>query len=160
MRSVRARRAGRSRSSAAASCVRPSMTPIEGSSGVEATLARVARPLRSTATRSVKVPPTSMPIRYISAASISGAVAAPPPNEAALDIARPRLRASPSWIAPAAASAGLDHKDVAGVDLDPDLLGGQGARPLSGRVEDIAMRRAIRAPQNAAGAVADPVAGG
>ena len=43
----------------------PSRTPIEGSSGVEGTLARVALPKSSTATRSVKVPPTSTPMRYI-----------------------------------------------------------------------------------------------
>src|SRR5205823_11407264 len=54
----------RSRPSASASSLSPSSTPVEGSSGVEGTLARVVAPKSSTATRSVNVPPTSMPMRY------------------------------------------------------------------------------------------------
>ena len=42
------------------------MTPSDGSAGVEAALASVTLPSSPTATRSVKVPPTSMPIRSIS----------------------------------------------------------------------------------------------
>src|SRR2546422_5804748 len=40
------------------------MSPSEGSRGVEAHLAITTRPSPSTAARSVKVPPTSTPIRY------------------------------------------------------------------------------------------------
>ena len=41
---------------------RPAITPIEGSSGVDATFTNVGWPVSSTATTSVNVPPTSMPI--------------------------------------------------------------------------------------------------
>ena len=51
--------------------VEPCDTPTDGSSGVEGTLAKVALPKSSTATRSVKVPPTSMPIRYITEAALT-----------------------------------------------------------------------------------------
>ena len=64
--------------SASARRSRPSMTPSDWSAGVEGALASVTRPAASTATRSVKVPPTSMPIRYTpqrSGRSSSGAAA-------------------------------------------------------------------------------------
>ena len=61
----------RCRSSARRS--RPAITPIDGSSGVDAVFASVEWPLSSTATRSVKVPPTSMPIFSMArAARIAG----------------------------------------------------------------------------------------
>jgi hypothetical protein len=41
----------------------PSIRPTDGSDGVEAHLAMATEPRSSTATRSVKVPPTSMPMR-------------------------------------------------------------------------------------------------
>src|SRR5476651_677497 len=77
MRSVLAKRPARSSLSASARLVRPAITPIEGSAGVDSVLARVARPFSSTATRSVKVPPTSMPMRYM--AQIRDFVRNPPP---------------------------------------------------------------------------------
>ena len=64
---ARSRPAGRARSSRApppAARARPSR-PSDWSAGVEAALAMVTRPAASTATRSVKVPPTSMPMRYM-----------------------------------------------------------------------------------------------
>ncbi len=62
MRSVCASSAPRATPSISASRSSPAITPIEGSSGVDATFAKVDRPASSTATRSVNVPPTSMPI--------------------------------------------------------------------------------------------------
>src|SRR6516164_3843440 len=65
MRSVSANSAARLAPSSSASNCSPSSTPIDGSAGVDGTLARVVLPKSSTATRSVKVPPTSMPMRYM-----------------------------------------------------------------------------------------------
>src|SRR6266700_7161327 len=64
MRSVRASTVARSRPSVSASSVRPSMTPSEGSAGVDALFAMTTRPSPSTAATSVNVPPTSIPILY------------------------------------------------------------------------------------------------
>src|SRR5215472_4936014 len=58
--------------SVSASSFSPSRTPAEGSSGVDGTFASVARPTSSTETRSVNVPPTSMPMRYIGHAPSGG----------------------------------------------------------------------------------------
>src|SRR5439155_12263970 len=65
MRSVCASIAARSRPIVSASNCSPSRTPTDGSDGVDGTLVRLALPAPSTATRSVKVPPTSIPMRYI-----------------------------------------------------------------------------------------------
>src|SRR5579863_3538182 len=62
--------------------------------------------------------------------------------------------------APAASTAGFDHEDVAGTDRNADLLGLEHARLLSARMEDIAMRQAVLAAEDAAGAVAYAVTGG
>ena len=48
---------------AAASC-KPAMTPMEGSSGVVAVLKKRGWPVSPATTKSVKVPPTSIPILY------------------------------------------------------------------------------------------------
>ena len=61
--SVCARRSRRLVPSSAARSSRPVISPADGSGGVEAHLAMVSAPLPSTATRSVKVPPTSIPMR-------------------------------------------------------------------------------------------------
>ena len=64
MRSVRPSRVATSSPIAPASRSSPSSTPTDWSAGVEGALAIRVSPSRSTATRSVKVPPMSMPIRY------------------------------------------------------------------------------------------------
>ncbi len=87
MRSVAASSARASMPSSAARSPRPSITPIEGSSGVEVDFAITTRPSGATATRSVKVPPTSMPIRYTSASpALLGARAVLPRDESVLDV--------------------------------------------------------------------------
>src|SRR5438034_7075270 len=65
MRSVLASRPARSVPHSPASRPRPSMRPSDWSRGVDAHLAMTTRPVSSTAARSVKVPPTSIPIRHI-----------------------------------------------------------------------------------------------
>src|SRR5262245_10216304 len=64
--------ASRSRPSSEASRRSPSITPSDGSDGVEAAFARATRPESSTATTSVNVPPTSIPMRSILAAPRPG----------------------------------------------------------------------------------------
>src|SRR6267143_7062288 len=65
MRSVLASKPAGSVPHSPASRPRPSMRPSDWSRGVEAHLAMTTRPVSSTAARSVKVPPTSIPIRHI-----------------------------------------------------------------------------------------------
>src|SRR2546428_9181644 len=65
MRWVLASRPGRSVPPSPASRPRPSRRPSDWSRGVDAHLAMTTRPVSSTAARSVKVPPTSIPIRHI-----------------------------------------------------------------------------------------------
>ena len=63
MRPTRARNDGRSSPAAAAISARPSNTASVGSSGVERTLKTLRSPVPSPSTKSVKVPPTSTPMR-------------------------------------------------------------------------------------------------
>src|SRR5258705_7027925 len=115
---VSASSAARSVPSSAASRTRPSMTPMDGSAGVEADLARLTRPASSTPTRSVKVPPTSMPTRSISglpAARLRG-------DEAVHPVRGARLGGPARGRAVAAAPHGLDQEDRARRNRDADLL--------------------------------------
>src|SRR5262245_53907219 len=140
----------------------PSMTPMEGSSGVEADLAMATRPSESTATRSVKVPATSMPMRYMSAASARAtarAVAVLPGDEAILQIRGARGRIAPRGLAPAASACGHDVEDGAGWNGDADLLGLEHA-PLAFGDHDVAVRQAVLAAEDAVGRMAHAVARG
>src|SRR5690349_10440366 len=152
---VSARRPPRSVPSSVASSARPSITPIEGSAGVEVDLASVTRPASSTPTRSVKVPPTSTPMRSISASP------APRPagHEAVDPIARARLRGPPGGRPVAAAPHRLHQEHRAGGNRHPDLLGLEHAR-LAARDHPVAMGQPVLAAQYPVGRVADAVARG
>src|SRR5215468_7947101 len=145
-----------------ASRAMPSITPMEGSSGVEADLAMATRPSESTATRSVKVPPTSMPMRYMSAASTQAtrrAVAILPGDEAVLQIGSARSGIAPRGLAPAASARRDDVEDGARWNGDADLLGLEHA-PLAFGDHDVAVRQTILAAENAVGRMAHAVARG
>src|ERR1700683_1293479 len=71
-----------------------------------------------------------------------------------------RVMAPPRRVAPAAAAARFEHQPVAGADCQTDFLGADRARLLSARIERVAVRRAVFAAKNAAGAVHPPSAGG
>ena len=88
-------------------------------------------------------------------------ISAPPVgDEAEGNVARTLLRAAPGRIAPAAAAARLGRDHVAGADHDADLLGLQHALLAPRRAQHVAMRLAILAAQDAAGAVLHAVARG
>src|SRR5215468_257844 len=129
----------------------PSITPMEGSSGVEADLAMVTRPSASTATRSVKVPPTSMPMRYMSAASAratAGAVAVLSGDEAVLQIGGPRGGIAPRGLAPAAAARRDDVENRPGRNENTDLLGLEHASLALGH-HHVAVGQAVLAAEDA-----------
>src|SRR5215510_1230032 len=145
-----------------ASSAMPSITPMEGSPGVEADLAMATRPSESTATRSVKVPPTSMPMRYMSAASARAtarAVAVLPGGEAVLQVGGACGRIAPRGLAPAASACRHDVEDGARRNGDADLLGLEHA-PLAFGDHDVAMRQAILAAEDAVGRMTHAVARG
>src|SRR5215813_951439 len=138
----------------------PSITPMDGSSGVEGDLAMATRPSGSTATRSVKVPPTSMPMRYMSAVSACGparAMAVLPGDEAVLQIGGARRRIAARRLAPAAASRRHDVEHGAGRNGDANLLGLEHA-PLAPGYHHVAVREAILAAEDAVGRMAHAVA--
>src|SRR5262245_49200162 len=170
MRWVSASSRPASRPSASASATTPSITPMDGSAGVDAAFAMVTRPASSTATASVKVPPTSIPIRYTSAlpprvplSETRGALRPPlcgcGGDEPVDRIGRPsRCRAKPRR-PPTTASARLDAQDVARADLDPDFLGLQQPVLAPARGQHVAMRQTIGAAHQPAGSVAGAVSG-
>src|SRR6185312_491580 len=80
-------------------------------------------------------------------------------DEAALDVGGAGGFRALRRVAPAAAAAGFDDEDVAGTDDDADLLGLDGAAPVA-RAQDVAVRLAVLAAEDAAGTVADAVARG
>src|SRR5438105_12042996 len=170
-RSVSARSPGRSRPTSPARRPSPSMIPRDGSSGVEADLARATRPVSSTETRSVNVPPTSMPIRYTCR---SGRASAPEPTGPCgparppgaplrsdepvsqicgvrMGIAFPRIPVPP-------AARRFDEEHVARAHRDADLLGAKPPRPRSGD-QPVAMRETVLPPQEPVRRMADAVAG-
>src|SRR5215813_5457487 len=140
----------------------PSITPMEGSSGVEADLAMATRPSESTATRSVNVPPTSMPMRYMSAASPRATrpgVAVLPGDEAILQIGGARGGIAPRGLAPAASARRDDVEDGAGRNGNADFLGLEHA-PLAFGDHDVAVRQAILAAEDAVRRMAHAIACG
>src|SRR5262252_1306627 len=140
----------------------PSITPMEGSSGVEADLAMVTRPSASTATRSVKVPPTSRPMRYMSAASAratAGAVAVLSGDEAVLQIGGPRGGIAPRGLAPAAAARRDDVENRPGRNGNTDLLGLEHASLALGH-HHVAVGQAVLAAEDAVGGMAHAVSRG
>src|SRR3990172_2326686 len=147
MRSVASSRERRSLASSTARRPRPSMTPMDGSSGVEADLAIVTRPSRSTATRSVNVPPTSIPMRYTSAA-LSLPASQPPlaGDEAVLEVRRASARGPLGGLAPAAAPRRDDVEDGAGRNGDGGLLGLEHP-PRAGGQHDVAVRQSVLAAE-------------
>src|SRR6266851_3238388 len=154
-RPVSASNPARSVRSSAARSSSPSITPMDGSAGVEADLARVTRPVSSTPTRSVKVPPTSMPIR-----SISG----PPAPRAAGDetvdaIGRARFGGPAGGRAVAAAAHRLHQEHRARRDRHAHLLGLEHAG-LAARDHPVAMGQPVPAAQHAVGRIAHAVARG
>src|SRR5438552_6240992 len=160
MKSVAASSERGSVPSSAARRSRPSMTPMDGSSGVEVDLAIVTRPSWSTATRSVKVPPTSIPMRYISAApSLRAAQPVPPSDEAVLAIGGASVSPALGGFAPAAASGRHDVEDGARRNGDPHLLGLQHP-PLASRHHDVAVGQSVLAAEETVGWVPHPVARG
>src|SRR5262245_28157726 len=140
----------------------PSITPTEGSSGVEADLAMATRPSESTATRSVKAPPTSRPMRSMTAAAARAtarAAAVLPGDEAVLQIGGAGGGIAPRRLTPATASRRHDVEDGAGWNGDADLLGLEHA-PLAFGDHDVAVRQAVLAAEDAVGRMAHAVARG
>src|SRR5215813_1545493 len=140
----------------------PSITPMDGSSGVEADLAMATRPSGSTATRSVKVPPTSMPMRYMSAASASASARAPavlPGDEAVLQSGSAGHRIAARRLGPAAASRRQDVEDGAGGNGNADLFGLEHT-PLALGHHHVAVGQAVLAAEDAVGRMADAIARG
>src|SRR5207247_5335039 len=158
-RSVAARRARASAPSSRARSPMPSITPMEGSSGVDADLAMATRPSPSTATRSVKVPPTSTPMRYMSAPPVLPATRAAvlARHESVLDIGGARGGVTARRLAPAAAPRGHDVEDGAGGNGNAHFLGLEDAAPAA-RHHDVAMRQAVLAAENAVGGMTDAIA--
>src|SRR5258706_14712774 len=81
-------------------------------------------------------------------------------DEAALEIGGARPRRAFARLAPTAAATRLDHQAVAWPDHQAGLLGADRPRRLAVGVQDVTVRRAVGAAQDAAGAVAHAVAGG
>src|SRR5439155_15367355 len=177
IRSVSLRRPLRSRSSSSARSPSPSMTPTDGSAGVEADLARTTRPASSTATRSVKVPPTSTPIRYTSAplpAAGNRATLGPgrrhragpavparaTGHELVLHVVGPRGGRPLPRVAVAATPARLHQEHVARAHEDAHLLGLE--RPVGSApgAEAVAVGEPVLPPEDPVGRVADAVPGG
>src|ERR1700752_188369 len=97
------------------------MTPIDGSEGVDSDFANTVRPAASMAARSVKVPPTSIPIVSMVKSHRRGVTADKTLQAVALARrARALVRRSP----PAAAGR-ADFQAIARQDLDAALLGAQ-----------------------------------
>src|SRR5574341_2194270 len=103
--SVRARSPATSSPRSAARRPRPSISPSDGSRGVEADFAMTTRPRASTAARSVKVPPTSIPIRYTALTCRGG-------REAGLHRRWPETGAYRSFRQDVGAGIGLDVEGV------------------------------------------------
>src|SRR5262249_5010310 len=150
--SVSARNRVRSSDTSAASKSSPSITPIDGSEGVEADFASVTRPWSSTATRSVNVPPTSIPMRNTSAtlsrARGAGAPAVLSVHQPVFMTRGPRGLVATSRTSIAAASRRVDEEHGPGQDWDADLLGLELARGPS-RDHPIAVGKAVKAAQYA-----------
>src|ERR1700675_2844857 len=143
IRSVAASSARASVPSSAAKRPRPAITPIDGSSGVEADFAITTRPLLSTATRSVKVPPTSTPMRYMSAPpALPASRAGLPAHEAVFEVGGAGRGRPARRLAPAPAPRRDDVEDGPRRDRNADLLGLEDA-PLAAGDHDIAVRQAV-----------------
>src|SRR5262245_32375250 len=186
---VSARRRRRSSESSLASRSRPSMTPSEGSAGVDADLASVTRPASSTATRSVKVPRTSIPTRNMSAdrpvdavplslragpstpldrdrtvaptgvVSLAATGGAGALHESVLPIDGARLRVALPRIAIAPAPGRVDEEHRPRQDGDADLLGLERASAPLGN-HPVAMGKPVPTAEDAVGGMARPVPGG
>src|SRR5580704_4492934 len=159
MRSVSASRVARSRPSRVASAASPSSTPSDGSSGVDGTFASVAPPSASIATRSVNVPPTSMPMRNMRL-TLPHRRGRGFRNEPFLNIQTAVLIGALCGITPAAATTGFEDQAVARPYHQAGLLGADRARVLVAGIKHVVVRRAVFAAEDAAGAVHHPVAGG
>src|SRR5262249_60890883 len=91
-------------------------TASDWSAGVVGTLATATRPSASTDTRSVNVPPTSMPMRSMPSASLGR-------DEPHRHIAGALLGAAQHGLPPAAAAARMVNEHVAAPQHDPRLFG-------------------------------------
>src|SRR5262245_61978502 len=152
IRSVSARNRRRSSETSAASKSSPSITPIEGSEGVEADFANVTCPSSSTATRSVNVPPTSIPMRNTSATLSRPRGAWPPAvlpvHEPVLMIRRACRLVTASRIAITSASRRVDEEHGPWQDRNADLLGLEFTRGSS-RDHSVAVGQTVAAAQDA-----------
>ena len=121
------------------------------SPGVDAALAMVTPPFSSTATRSVKVPPTSMPMRYMREPQGE----TKPSSTSRVRAAEERSRGSPQT----AAAARVNVQNIARVQRDPGLLGLERPIGAAARLHPVVVRLAVETADQAAGAVLDAVAG-
>src|SRR4029077_11055725 len=102
-------------------------------------------------------------LRLLAMTSVSTAspsFPAPGGHELVFDVAGGGIGVTRCRVAPASAAARFEEQHVTGVDLDPDFLGLDRSRRLSFRIKRVAMRYAVLAAEDAAGAVADAVTGG
>src|SRR6516162_6833587 len=153
IRSVSASSAESCMPSTSASSFSPPMTPSEGSFGAEGTLAKLVLPESSTATRSVNVPPTSTPMRYIWSAPADslprerGRGHLLPSGhfgyEPVLNVVGGRGGIALGGVAPATAAAGFQHEHIVGVDHQTDFLGADWARRLAVGIKHVAVRQAV-----------------
>ncbi len=162
--------------SVSASSFSPSSDADRRVSGVEGTLARVAPPKSSTATRSVKVPPTSMPMRYTGCPSpqpsprIAGRGRDPWSGRVRGNSVRVTNPFSMSRAMASGSRSAGSPQPPPPPDSSTSTSSGRITRPISlvliargGRpseYERIAMRHAVGAAEDAAGPVAHAVAGG
>src|SRR5215472_9608862 len=162
IRPVSARSRRRSIASSPASSSRPDMTPSEGSAGVEADLASVTRPASCTATRSVNVPPTSMPMRNTSASPTPArrrTTTVRLAHEAVLPVGRSRVGVPLARIAIPSAAGRLDEEQGAGRNGNAELLGLEDSL-VPVREHHVAVRQAVAAAEYSVGGMAHAVAGG
>src|SRR5581483_7091064 len=80
-------------------------------------------------------------------------------DEPAVAVGGDRRGVAPGRVAPAAAAARFDHQAVAGADFEAGLLGADRPRLAVAGIKHIAVRPAVLAAKDAAGAVHYPVAG-
>ena len=160
----RAARAARCRARPPGAPARPSR-PIDGSAGVDGALASVTRPASSTATRSVKVPPTSMPIRYNASALRPTPSATLTADAPAVTKPSSRSRARSSALRSAGSPKPpppperTSSTSPGRITMPTSLVLSGAVRPARG-VQHVAVRQAVLAAEHAAGAVAHAVARG
>src|SRR5208282_202615 len=105
-------------------------------------------------TRSVKVPPTSMPMRYVAPTLTlprkrwTGLACGG--DKSIREVGGGRGAVAFRRLAPTAAAAGLEDKPVARTDREAGLLGLDRTRLVVAGIERIAVRRAVFAAEDAA----------